>query len=101
MDTEYVARPTETLTFYLTLAGILFGALGVLTRRHRTRRAGGGLLLAVGAAGIGLAWDDWTRRVGRHMSLTALKHPVPLNDWEKRAIRVHVGQLVAGVVLLW
>ena len=98
---EYVARPTETLTFYLTLAGILLGALGVLTRRHRMRRVGGGLLLAVGAAGVGLAWEDWSARAGRRMGLSALKHPVPLNDWEKRAIRVHIGQLIAGGILLW
>jgi hypothetical protein len=100
---EYIAPPHETVSFALTVLGQVLVGLGILTNNPRTKRAGGAVLLGVGAAGIALAWDRWSRRAGRHMSVKALRSlfTQPLNDEEKRALQAHFPQLVLGVVALW
>jgi len=98
-----VAPTHETLSFVLTLLGFSLVGLGIMIHKDRVRRAGGGLLLGVGSAGITIAWDRWSARTGKHMSVRALRHgrKQPLNAEEKRALQAHIGQLIAGAVALW
>ena len=97
------APTRETLSFFLTLAGFSLVGLGLMIKKKRVMRLGAGILLGVGSAGITIAWDRWSARTGRHMSIKALRHgrKQPLNAEEKRALQAHIGQLIAGAVALW
>ena len=94
-------RRRETLSFWLTVVGGTMGTVGALIRRRAMRRAGGGMLFAVGVAGLSLTWHYWTLRCGHHMSIRAFFHPTPLTQDDKHRLHTHTGQLLAGAALLW
>ncbi len=95
------SRKRETLSFLMTVIGGALGGLGWFLRRRAMRKVGGGLLFAVGVAGLALTWHRWSHRCGFHMSIRAFLHPVPLDKDDKRRLMTHSGQLVAGAILLW
>lgn len=97
MDT----RKRETLSFWLTLAGAILGGRGYFLQRRAMRKIGGGLLFAVGVAGLALTWHHWSLRCQAHMSIRAFLHPVPLDKDDKKRLITHSGQLLAGALLTW
>lgn len=94
-------RHRETLSFLMTAGGSLLGVIGLIARRRAVRKIGGGLLFAVGVAGLALTWHHWSLRTGHHMSIRAFLHPLPLDEDDKRRLMTHSGQLVAGALLVW
>lgn len=94
-------RHRETLSFWLTVAGGLLGAVGAIWRKRAMRKIGGGLLFAVGIAGLALTWHHWSLRAGHHMSIRAFLHPCALDKDDKKRLATHSGQLVAGALLTW
>ena len=94
-------RHRETLSFLMTATGGVLGGLGYFLHRRAMRKIGGGLLFAVGVAGLALTWHHWSLRTGHHMSIRAFLHPLPLDKDDKRRLMTHSGQLVAGALLVW
>lgn len=91
----------ETLSFLMTAGGSVLGVIGLLARRRTIRKVGGGLLFAVGVAGLALTWHHWSLRCQAHMSIRAFLQPVPLDKDDKKRLVTHSGQLLAGAFLLW
>ncbi len=94
-------RKRETLSFWLTTLGGALGVAGLVMRRRAMRKVGGGLLFAVGVAGLALTWHHWSLRCQAHMSIRAFLHPVPLDRDDKKRLVTHSGQLLAGALLTW
>ena len=95
------AKKRETLSFWMTIIGGALGVAGLVVRKRTMRKIGGGLLFAVGIAGLALTWHHWSLRCKAHMSIHAFLHPVPPDKDDKKRLYTHTGQLVAGAVLLW
>ena len=91
----------ETLSLWFTLTGAVLGLAGAALKKRAMRKVGGGLLFAVGVAGLALTWNQWSLRTGHHMSIRAFLHPLPPDKDDKKRLVTHSGQLVAGALLLW
>ena len=91
----------ETLSLWLSVIGGALGAAGLITRRRAMRKIGGGLLFAVGIAGIALTWHHWSLRCGFHMSIRAFLHPLPPDKDDRKRLTTHSGQLLVGALLTW
>lgn len=93
-------RLHETLSFLLSVIGGGFAIAGLKRNSKTLREIGGGLLFSVGVGGLTLVWNSWSARAGYHQSVRAFIHPIPLNKSETGGLCTHMGQLVAGAVLL-
>jgi len=94
-------RKRETLSFWLTVIGGALGAAGLVKRQRAMRKVGGGLLFAVGVAGLALTWHHWSLRTGYHMSIRSFLHPLPLDKDDTRRLKTHSIQLLTGALLTW
>lgn len=93
-DVEQLAHFPFTLTFWLTLAGVILASMGYIV-------PGAFLLLAAGFGGLGIVWLHRSNRAGRFASdIRALFVPIPPDRYEIGGIIGHAPQLLAGVVLI-
>lgn len=91
----------ETLSFWMTAVGSTLGVVGACMHKRTMRKVGGGLLFAVGIAGLALTWHHWSLRCGYHMSIRAFAHAKRPDKDDKKRLLTHSGQLVAGALLTW
>jgi hypothetical protein len=82
-----------TASVALTIVSLI-----ALMLRRRLLASLGFLALGFGAAAI--VWDEWSRRAGHHMELTALLHPVALSSREAFLLATHGPLFLIGVGLL-
>ena len=93
-DVEQLAHFPFTLTFWLTLAGVIMASMGHVI-------PGAFLLLTAGLGGLGIVWAHRSKRLGRFTSdVRVLFTWTPPDRYELGGFVGHAPQAVAGIALL-
>ncbi len=58
------------------------------------------LMIADGAAGMGIFWDRWSERSGHQTQVAAIISPAPLSSHDLQLLATHLPLLLLGLVIL-